>query len=161
FVAAVVLIRVKSVFAAVSVIRTDFNFKLPVKSPAVPLPMAKDAAPRRDKPVSEFQSSTCPLGIVMLPPDVIVAALPANVLEPLLYWMPPEEPPGGVTTSTFRLPSVWMRTLEELFVPCGQTTVRPPDAPVLVELLTPTVIVYAPVVLLEIMYWLLCDRNEP
>src|SRR5208282_1491397 len=123
--AAVVLIRVRSVFAAVSVIRTDFNFKEPVKSPAVPLPTARDAAPRRLMSESEFQSSTCPLGIVMLPPDVIVAALPANVLEPLLYWMSPEEPPGGVTTSTFRLPSVWRKMLEELFVPCGQTTVRP------------------------------------
>src|SRR5208282_6037203 len=125
FVAAEVLIRVKSVFAAVSERVTDFNFRLPVKSPAVPLRKARLAAPRRLMSESEFQSSTCPLGIVMLPPDVIVAALPANVLEPLLYWMPPEEPPGGVTTSTFRLPSVWRKMLEELFVPCGQTTVRP------------------------------------
>ena len=64
-VAAVVFRNVKSAFAAVSVIRTDFNFKLPVKSPAAPLPSAKEPSPMREMPdvgvpgVPPSQGITC------------------------------------------------------------------------------------------------------
>jgi len=55
-----------------------FNFRLPVKSPAVPLPIAKDAAPRREMPVSAFQFTTPPEGMFMVPAvGAILIPLPA------------------------------------------------------------------------------------
>jgi hypothetical protein len=59
------------------------SFKLPVKSPAVPLPIAKDAALRREMPVSVDHSKTAVEGSCTfeLMPDPL--CVKANVESPL------------------------------------------------------------------------------
>jgi len=51
---------------SVKVPRIDMpvSFRLPEKSPAAPLPIAKEATPRREMPESEFQPMTVPEGLL-------------------------------------------------------------------------------------------------
>lgn len=119
-VAAVVLMSVRSVPVVVSLMRTDFSFSEPVKSPCVAVPIANEAAARREIPESAFQLMGCPVAKATVPVAEIAAALSVPVKVGLAVIT--TVPPVPLCPVMAVAPAIWMLVAK---VPTGAMTEVP------------------------------------